>query len=793
MKKERKKLLLTILMSTLLVGCGPETVIIGGDDDEDVPGGSLTKTYDFETALARDYSNCTIYCGQQYADGEGTQEDWVFMYDEYEIIYSYTDAANGYDPLTFYSTYDGQSVLWFEKDYDYLRSAWVHDGFMGIEYDIRNNVFYMPDFLDTISVDDCTYALGQYYVTDAAKIEELNMGVFGFAWYNDLSSFIIQVTEDNYIHRIWGYDNPDDPNDENLVLIEISDVGTTVVGDKAVYPCMVTTSQLPPKPAADNVTNWIGLTGRDTIPTYVKSFDLFVVPEIKAGTANWMIDGKDSGVALTYHDEDVKPTITIDSTHHYRFHNVRTNVTVASATGSELTKVTESDVEYWAIGGQKTFVPVVYQDTLDETPALSKVDGYWALDGVKTSVEVMPGSNPSVVAGTTNWLIMGEDSGIALSYHSEAVMPTVSTSEGYYVLSNVATEIAYDSSKGAVINKDSGYWTIGGDATFIPVYAHSVLDEVPAFSIVNNHWALNGTETTLNAKNGDFDVVIGLDEFFELAYTYTLEEDGKEYVYNMPATWKCTNSKVCSDMSKVDNTRTSYKYFYGLTPGEVEISVSTIGKDNTTVKSNIIKVKVEADDPQDVEGACYDITIGTYTVSEVDNPKGYGTFGLDNEADGMDFGDVPAMMGNKAYINQAKNTDTFPVTNNQNYNIVYLQPTEGIFSKDLNAYVTFDFSGVAAAPTVNRISFLYAVTHEAHYLNLETIDEFEIKVSNDGNTWTSFDVLDEMKSTISQYNLKVMDVEFNGNYSYVRIEMGAYTLGRNFMFGMSSIHFWSEQ
>lgn len=187
----------------------------------------------FDKALKKDYSNLTLMSYQQYNDGEISELDYEYMDDNYVVDYAYSLREGGMDEEDCYSYYyidNGTSYTYWEADstIENSKGGWVNKGFQNADLSIWKAYFYLPKLLDNITIDDVAYQQGLYYIKDVAKVEELNLEAFGYAWFNDIIDICFMLDDSGYISKIYGFcDDGADP--KNYVQISLTDFGTTTL------------------------------------------------------------------------------------------------------------------------------------------------------------------------------------------------------------------------------------------------------------------------------------------------------------------------------------------------------------------------------------------------------------------------------------------------------------------------------------------------------------------------------------------------------------------------------------
>ncbi len=288
---------LALLLTVSLVGCGGKGAS-SATTSEDTEGTSFerkTAKEKLQEALDKDYSNCTVDSASLYKQFEDDLDSDVMEYDseiyyykDYAIVYSELMHMNGYDnPYLYYHDYEGQNLLYFEKDDG--GDAWLAESDAGVSYALKYTEFYLPAFLEGINVDYAEFYAGMYYITDVEEVARLEREVFCGIWENDIKDVVIMLDNEGYVSTIYGFEDLD--NDTEYVKIQVGKIGTTTFDD----------SKLPAAPNEDNVMEFWQYKG-------------WSGPTVNVFPTAISIDGLDDFEGMTSVTLDIEKTFPVAST-----------------------------------------------------------------------------------------------------------------------------------------------------------------------------------------------------------------------------------------------------------------------------------------------------------------------------------------------------------------------------------------------------------------------------------------------------------------------------------------------
>ena len=277
-----------------------------------------------------------------------------------------------------------------------------------------------------------------------------------------------------------------------------------------------------------------------------------------------------------------------------------------------------------------------------------------------------------------------------------------------------------------------------------------------------------------------YDIILDPDETIDLSFTYTPDNANKKEV-----TWISTDEEVAS-LSKFLPQQSGHKFLTGLSEGETEIYITHINEKKEVVSSKHLKVKVNH--PQEIivdEKDVYSFVINSgeetiedhYNINASNKINNGAPFTISsyladvrssNNGDGKfaeDTNILCADMGTSAHMHDSE------------YN---KEGTE----------ILFDFDN----QQVNSISFIYGLIFSSHKTNLDKTGKIFIKTSNDGETWESIEVTDEIKeeiskSTSSGMTPKILSQEFEPASMVKLVFTTGYMVGFTFWLGLSDFTF----
>lgn len=302
------------------------------------------------------------------------------------------------------------------------------------------------------------------------------------------------------------------------------------------------------------------------------------------------------------------------------------------------------------------------------------------------------------------------------------------------------------------------------------------LPEAPNKDNVKTYYEYSGTEPIVDkyissltvavegtsVSDSEFDVILDIDKTQEVSVSYLPEDANKTDI-----TWHSSNE----DVVKVDYHNTSkHRTLVALKEGTSEIYATAKDANGNDVVSNKLKVKVNPVAEQNKEGCVYD-----FNFVNIANDYVIATNNIDTKA-------THEIQANRAVLRASDSVENRFESGRQ---LLCLNPLDTDFSKPSGSYVVFNFDD----QQVSSISLYYGLIYSGHSSYLSKVNQAKILVSNDGENWTeAYDFLDEMKANISSSNKKLLETSFAPS-SYVKIFMGASSVGNQFLFAMDNVAF----
>ena len=251
---------------------------------------------DFEEALKKDYKN--MYA--QFAlNSMGFGQEYGYEYylggsDFVAVLDGTTAEVYGLDfAWSFYSYYNNKSYAYWDGS-NYKAKGWISNGSKGIGVGIDYAYFYMPYFLQNITKDDVEFVMGAYVVKDTS-LDKVMQGLKFTFMTNDISYVDIKISDEGYIQRIRGFDDPN--SDEYGFQIVLSEFGST----KAP-----TSVELPPAISENNIKTYADMLGHEEEPDiYMTEMNVVINDTVSSDSTYDVIVYPDDAVDLSF---SYKPT-----------------------------------------------------------------------------------------------------------------------------------------------------------------------------------------------------------------------------------------------------------------------------------------------------------------------------------------------------------------------------------------------------------------------------------------------------------------------------------------------------
>ena len=255
-------------------------------------------------------------------------------------------------------------------------------------------------------------------------------------------------------------------------------------------------------------------------------------------------------------------------------------------------------------------------------------------------------------------------------------------------------------------------------------------EEEPDIYLSNITININDTVTSDDTHQ----IVMYPDDVVDLSFSYEPANANKKEVH-----WHSSNEEVAELLYSQES---GHQYLRAVSEGEVEIYITHVNGEKQTVTSNKLKVKVNA--PKQVEESAEDVyrfslddavspnNDGHYDVSAVNLVAGsYAPYDITTWR-------VPVRDGQYSDNFAEDDVVFYSAPNNQTY-----------YTERFEDEIFFDF----ANQQVNKISFAYALFRCNSKNSLGLLDSIKILTSNDGVTWSTIDVTEEMRAEFNKASL----------------------------------------
>ena len=231
-------------------------------------------------------------------------------------------------------------------------------------------------------------------------------------------------------------------------------------------------------------------------------------------------------------------------------------------------------------------------------------------------------------------------------------------------------------------------------------------------------------------------IVMYPDDSVDVSFSYLPANANKKEVH-----WHTSNEDV---VELIPSFESGHQYLRAVSEGEAEIYVTHINGDKQTITSEKLKVKVNA--PKQVEQSAQDV----YRFQLID------AISADNDGH-YDVSAVNTIAGSKAPfdittwrvdVRDGRNSDNFADTDVVFYSAPNSQ-TNAYGDGGFQDSIFFDF----ANQQVNKISFSYAMFRCNSKNSLSRLESVTILTSNDGSSWATIDVTDEVRAEFEKASL----------------------------------------
>lgn len=263
--------------------------------------------------------------------------------------------------------------------------------------------------------------------------------------------------------------------------------------------------------------------------------------------------------------------------------------------------------------------------------------------------------------------------------------------------------------------------------TYADMLGHEEEPDIYMTSITIN---INDTVTSDDTHQ----IVMYPDDVVDLSFSYEPNTANKKEV-----NWHSSNEDVAELLYSQES---GHQYLRAVSEGETEIYITHVNGEKQTVTSNKLKVKVNA--PKQVEESAEDVyrfrledaesenNDGNYNVTAVNLvPNCYAPYDITTWR-------VPVRDGKYSDNFDEDDVVFYSAPNNQTY-----------YTERFEDEISFDF----ANQQVNKISFSYALFRCNSKNSLGLLESIKILTSNDGVSWSTIDVTEEMRAEFNKASL----------------------------------------
>ena len=260
-------------------------------------------------------------------------------------------------------------------------------------------------------------------------------------------------------------------------------------------------------------------------------------------------------------------------------------------------------------------------------------------------------------------------------------------------------------------------------------------------------------------------IVMYPDDSVDISYSYLPANANKKDVH-----WHTSNEDV---VELIPSFESGHQYLRAVSAGEAEVYTTTVNGDKETIKSSILKVKVN--EPKQVEHTAQDVY--RFGLEDAVSPNSDGHYDVDAVnlvSNSFAPYDITTW---RVTVRTCENSENFA----EDDVVFYSAPnSQTFFGERFEDEIFFDF----ANQQVNKMSFAYALFRANSKNSLNRLESIKILTSNDGNTWASVDVTDQMRAEFEKASLstgmspKVLTQTFEPA-SMVKIILKANQIGGN--------------
>ena len=260
-------------------------------------------------------------------------------------------------------------------------------------------------------------------------------------------------------------------------------------------------------------------------------------------------------------------------------------------------------------------------------------------------------------------------------------------------------------------------------------------------------------------------IVMYPDDVVDLSFSYEPANANKKEVH-----WHSSNEDVAELLYSQES---GHQYLRAVSEGETEIYITHVNGEKQTVTSEKLKVKVNA--PKQVEESAEDVYRFKLVDAESENNDGhYNVEAVNMVSNCYAPYDITTW---RVPVRDGKYSDNFT----EDDVVFYSAPNnQTYYTERFEDEISFDF----ANQQVNKISFSYALFRCNSKNSLGLLESIKILTSNDGVSWSTIDVTEEMRAEFNKASLstgmspKVLSKTFLPA-SMVKIVLKANQIGGN--------------
>ena len=286
-------------------------------------------------------------------------------------------------------------------------------------------------------------------------------------------------------------------------------------------------------------------------------------------------------------------------------------------------------------------------------------------------------------------------------------------------------------------------------------------EEEPDIYLTNITININDTVTSDDTHQ----IVMYPDDVVDLSFSYEPANANKKEVH-----WHSSNEDVAELLYSQES---GHQYLRAVSEGETEIYITHVNGEKQTVTSEKLKVKVNA--PKQVEESAEDVYRFKLVDAESENNDGhYNVEAVNMVSNCYAPYDITTW---RVPVRDGKYSDNFA----EDDVVFYSAPNnQTYYTERFEDEISFDF----ANQQVNKISFSYALFRCNSKNSLGLLESIKILTSNDGVSWSTIDVTEEMRAEFNKASLstgmspKVLSKTFLPA-SMVKIVLKANQIGGN--------------